>query len=180
MVVSFKRFTHDHQKNQRPIKVNKTLSLCMNSISSPLYQLVATINHVGGDLDSGHYIAVCQRPSDPSNPDSQPAWFLFNDSSVTELASESEIVDFLQNAYMAFYHTRETVETPVYPAEDISENDSSVANASQRLDLLSLNNATNKVDRGQKTGLTPAKTQNARARKMPTATPSTAPHKGRM
>jgi len=57
------------------------------------YSLYATVNHSGG-LNGGHYVAHCKNLLDQK-------WYNFNDSTVSYVENESEIVD--GSAYILFY-----------------------------------------------------------------------------
>jgi ubiquitin carboxyl-terminal hydrolase 4/11/15 len=57
------------------------------------YSLYATVNHSGG-LNGGHYVAHCKNLLDQK-------WYNFNDSTVSYVEKESEIID--GSAYILFY-----------------------------------------------------------------------------
>ena len=69
----------------------------IDSSASPnnVYDLIAVCNH-NGSIDSGHYTAFARR-----KVDSTDQWYKFDDTIVSPLSSESDIVT--ANAYLLFY-----------------------------------------------------------------------------
>lgn len=68
-----------------------------------LYDLYAIVNHLGGGLNSGHYIADCY------NEEAQ-SWYNFNDSTITKIScpDDESLRKRLQsnNNYVLFYKRR--------------------------------------------------------------------------
>jgi ubiquitin C-terminal hydrolase len=60
------------------------------------YDLYAVCNH-SGTLEHGHYFAYCKR----TESDGIEKWYKFNDTRVTEIIDEREVVT--QDAYILFY-----------------------------------------------------------------------------
>ena len=75
--------------------INLDMSIVENEIKPITYKynLYATVNHSGG-LNGGHYVANCKNLIDGK-------WYHFNDSSVSYINDESEIID--DSAYILFY-----------------------------------------------------------------------------
>ena len=54
------------------------------------YSLVATLNQYG-DVNFGHYIAICKRPVNPNDPNGPKKWYRFDDLNVTREADRFAI-----------------------------------------------------------------------------------------
>jgi ubiquitin carboxyl-terminal hydrolase 8 len=74
---------------------NLDMSIVENEIKpiTDKYNLYATVNHSGG-LNGGHYVANCKNLLDKK-------WYHFNDSNVSYVNDEREIID--DSAYILFY-----------------------------------------------------------------------------
>ena len=95
LIIQFKRFNYingNWKKNNNYIdfKINFNFSKMLNSKNAN-YKLYSIINHLGGSIDSGHYINYSQI---------NDKWYNFDDSNINEL-DESTI--FSKNAYILFY-----------------------------------------------------------------------------
>lgn len=96
LIIPFKRFKPNQQKNHKLIKFPLLLNLSpyiLGSDNTANYKLFAVANHIGGSIHSGHYTAYCR---DINSND----WFCYDDSNVSPI-SESQIVS--NKAYVLFY-----------------------------------------------------------------------------
>ena len=79
-----------------------------NISSSSVYDLYAVINHFGGIM-GGHYTAYARLPAEGRETwRSELPWRLFDDSHVTPVSRESDVVT--RNAYVLFYVRRDLSE----------------------------------------------------------------------
>jgi ubiquitin C-terminal hydrolase len=105
LIIHFQRFLHENglrYKNETfvkyPIK-NLDLSKFLPPLQEQaIYDLIAVSNHMGS-IYGGHYTAYAQHKTDGNNE-----WYLFDDSRVSLVSSEDEIIS--KNAYLLFYIKR--------------------------------------------------------------------------
>ncbi len=81
----------------------------LNEDVSLLYDLYAVSNHYGS-LSFGHYTAYCKNPETGT-------WYDFNDSSVSQVTSESDVVS--NSAYVLYYIRKDFFPTQDYIFNDI-------------------------------------------------------------
>eukprot|EP00742_Colponemidia_sp_Colp-10_P006379 GILJ01006836.1.p1 GENE.GILJ01006836.1~~GILJ01006836.1.p1 ORF type:complete len:675 (+),score=67.35 GILJ01006836.1:65-2089(+) len=101
LVLHLKRFrtvgAYSRKKIDRritfPLEGLDVSSFCGGPSSTPMYDLLAVVQHMGG-VDGGHYIAHCKRGND---------WFTFSDTHITSTTATE-----VQNceAYMLIYKSR--------------------------------------------------------------------------
>lgn len=103
LIIQLKRFSSGNMSRFSG-KINDLIKFPINNLHiknitsdiDPLdykYNLYATVNHSGG-LGGGHYVANCKNVLDEK-------WYHFNDSTISYINDESEIVD--SSAYILFY-----------------------------------------------------------------------------
>ena len=88
LFIYFKRYSCINNriiKNNQPIQIN---------IEWRNYSLQGAILHYGG-LDGGHYVYVGKQENNK--------WYLFDDSSYSEIITETELIKHLMNAYWLCY-----------------------------------------------------------------------------
>lgn len=95
LCIALKRFTASQRKINGNIDISTNLNLSQyfseNQTREWKYKLVAVINHIGKNPNSGHYTTI-------TNIDNQ--YYMFDDSNV-ESISENEVLG--SNAYILFY-----------------------------------------------------------------------------
>jgi hypothetical protein len=98
LIIQIKRFSQTNKINTKVDFPLKNLDISKYILSKPKnktikYDLFAVANHYGS-LFFGHYTAFCLNSIDNK-------WYEFNDSCVTEIKNESDIIT--QSAYVLFY-----------------------------------------------------------------------------
>jgi hypothetical protein len=109
LIVQLRRFINE---NGRRRKLQTFINFPMNELNlsefvvdqqtTPLYDLIAVVNHIGTTLDRGHYTTYARQLTNPT------AWYSFNDEHVSRI-EENDVVS--QDAYLLVYIKREREET---------------------------------------------------------------------
>ena len=108
LIVQLRRFINENGRKRKlqtfidfPINELDLNQFVDNQESSTLYDLVAVVNHIGTNINRGHYTAYARQLTNPT------VWYNFNDEHVSPM-EESDIVS--QDAYLLVYVKRELYE----------------------------------------------------------------------
>ena len=103
LIVHIKRFKSNNygiicEKLHTRINVPKQLSVLEEASNLEKdFKLFGIVDHSGKTLNSGHYVAKCNHPDQPS------FWYLFDDQEVSGIKNINEKIQNSSTAYMCFY-----------------------------------------------------------------------------
>ena len=93
IIIGFKRF-ESVRGSTRYVKNNTKIKI--QNIIKTDYHIKGAIIH-SGSINGGHYIAIGKRNN---------KWYLFNDSSVSEIKSEEQLNNYLSSSYFIMYEKK--------------------------------------------------------------------------